>query len=115
MLESWTRELAVPVLVLEALAVQAGAASGGTEHEATAASVGQPQAWSPVRWNRTSSRRCRREPSAHRGGIRRGSRLERRHGAGLGDALLQDLAVRRFAIGKDQVGVDWLVLLARLA
>ena len=39
-------------------------------------------------------------------------RGERRHRAGLGDALLEELAVRRLAVREQQPGVDRLVLLA---
>ena len=40
----------VPVLVLQALAVQRGAAGGGAEQEAAAQLVGERHIWSPVRW-----------------------------------------------------------------
>ena len=106
-------ELAVPVLVLEALAVQAGPAGRRAKHEAAPTRVGQRPGL--VAGPLEPEHRVEDVEGQHRLTVRRvgrGGCLEGRHRARFGDPLLQHLAILRLAIGEDQLRVNRLVVLA---
>ena len=104
---------AVAVLVLQAFAVQRRAARRGTEHEAASAGVaeapdlvhGPLEAEHGVEDVERDRGRAVRGVAGARGG-------ERRHRAGLGDALFEHLAVVLLGVRQHQLGIDRIVLLA---
>src|SRR5206468_7565770 len=105
-------DMPVAVLVLEALTVESRAAGGGADQEAAGAGVvGCPdEIADPLE----AEHRIEDEEREHRlrprrvGGAGGG---EAGHRAGLGDALLEDLALLALAVGEQELGVDGLVAL----
>ena len=98
------------VLVLEALAEQRRAPGGGAEEEAAGAGVGglPDEVADPLE----AEHRIEGEERHHRhaaGGVARAGRDPRRQRPGLGDALLEDLAVLRLHVREEEVVVDRLV------
>ena len=101
------------VVVLETLAVERRPAGRGAHHEAAAAGVAEGPGL--VAGPLEAEHRVEDVERDHRQAVARvggPGRLEAGHRAGLGDALLEDLAVGRLAVAEDQVGVDRLVALA---
>ena len=106
-------QLALPVLVLQALAQQRGAPGGGPQQEAACPGVtGQPdQVAHPLE----AEHRVEGEEGGHGhppGGMGGGGGDPRGHRPGLGDPLLQDLPVAGLLVGEQQVVVHRLVELA---
>ena len=108
------QDVGVAVLVLEAFAVEGRPTRGRAHHEPAAAGVGElPDL---VAGPLEPEHRVEDVERDHReavGGVRRRGGLERRHRARLGDPLLEDLAVDRFAVRQDEVRVDRLIALAK--
>ena len=106
------QDVAVAVVVLQALAGQRGA-PGRRAHE-EAATTGIPECPHLVAGPLEAEHRVEDVERDHRvavGGIRGPGRLEAGHRARLGDALLEDLAVGRLAVRQHEIGVDRLVAL----
>ena len=104
--------LAVAVAVLEPFALQRRATGGGGEQEPAAAHVAQrpDEIAEPVE----PEHRVEDEERDHRlapGGVGGGRGDQRCHRARFADALLEDLAVGRFLVAEQQVGVDGFVSL----
>ncbi len=102
----------MPVLVLQALAVQRGAPGGGAAQEAPAPHVaeGPDEVAHPLE----AEHRVEDEEGHQRlapGGVGRAGGREAGHRAGFGDALLQDLALNRLPIRQLHLGVDRVVQL----
>ncbi len=98
------------VLVLQALAVQRRASGRAAEHEAPRAHVagGPDQVADALEAeHRVVDEERDRVDAVRR--VRGAGRDERRHRAGLGDALLEDLAVLRFLVVEQLVAVDRVV------
>ena len=97
----------VAVGVLQTLAGERGAPRGGTQHEAAGHLVGGgPEA---VTGALEAEHRVEDVDGDHRLVVRRVGRAdrgERRGGAGLVDALVQDLALLALLVGQHQLGVD---------
>ena len=107
------QHVAVAVLVLEALAVEGGAAGGGTEHEAAAAGVAErPGEVAGALEAEHRVEDVERDHGLAVGRVAGARGGERGHRAGLGDALLEELAVLLLAVGEEQLRVHRLVLLA---
>ena len=103
----------MPVLVLETLAVHGRAPRRAAHQEATCPRVGRLP--DEVADTLEAEHRVEEVDRQHRQGpgrVRGPSRLEARHGAGLGYALLQDLSCAILRVGEQQPGVDGLVELA---
>ena len=101
------------VLVLQPLAEQRGATGGGRHQEPTRAHVGRLP--DEVADTLEPEHRIEGVEGHHRhatGGVGGAGGDEAGHRAGLGDALLEDLALRRLGVRQQQVVVDRLVLLA---
>ena len=99
--------------MLEAFALERGAARGGAEQETATPHVaeGPDEVAHPLE----AEHRVEGEERHHRRGmsrIRRARGGEARHGAGLRDPLFEDLALLRLHVGQQQLGVDRLVELA---
>ena len=97
----------VPVGVLKALAGERGAPRSGAQHETAGHLVGcRPEA---VAGALEAEHRIEDVDRDHRlvvGRVRRADGGERRGGAGLVDALVQDLALRALLVGQHELGVD---------
>ncbi len=101
------------VLVLQAFAVERGAAGRAAEHEAFGAGIGggPDQVADPLE----AEHRVVDEHRDHVHAVRRVRRAggdERRHRAGFGDAFFEELAVFRFLVERELIGIDRLVKLA---
>ena len=103
----------LPVAVLQALSRQRRTAGGGAEQEALPAlvAVGPDLVAHPLEPEHRIEDEERDQRIAP-GGVRRGRGRERRHRAGLGDALFEELTGRRLAVRQHQRGVDRLVELS---
>ena len=103
----------VAVVVLEALALQGGAARGAARQDAAAPDVAEEpgQVADALEAEHGIEEVDRQHGPAPRG-VGRGQGDERGHGAGLGDALLEDLALAVLGVAEDEVGVDRGVALA---
>ena len=105
--------LGMAVVVLQALARERRPAGRGADHEPAAARVAEGPRL--VAGPLEPEHRVEDVEGDHRHavrGVRRAGGLQRGHRAGLGDPLLQHLAVRRLAVGEHELGVDRLVALA---
>ena len=101
------------VVVLEPLAGQRRPAGRGAHQEAAAARVAErPHLVAGPLEPEHRIEDVERDGRQAVGRVRRAGRLEAGHRAGLGDALLEDLAVGRLAVRQDEVRVDRLVALA---
>ena len=101
------------VLVLQALAVQRGAAGRAPHHEALGPLIGGGP--DQVADALKAEHRVKDEERNHADSvraIRRSGGNERRHRAGFGDPFLEDLPVLRLAIVQHRLGIDRLVQLA---
>ena len=102
--------MAVAILVLQSLAIERGAAGGTAEEESTGPAVagGPDQIADPLE----AEHRVVDEHRDHRHAVRRVGRSggdETCHAPRLGDPLLENLPVLRFAIIEELIGVDRLV------
>ncbi len=105
---------AVPVLVLQPLAVERGAPGSGTEQETPAPRVGKgPHQVAGALIAEHGIEDVEGQHGDAVGGVSRPGGGEAGHGAGFGDALLEDLAGLRLPVAEKQIGVDRLVLLAQ--
>ena len=105
--------VAVTVLVLEALAVEGGATGGGADQEA--AGLGVAGGVGEVADALESEHGVEDEEGDHghfEGGVGHAAGDEGGHGAGLGDAFFEHLAVAGFFVEEQAVGIDGLVELA---
>ena len=103
-------EMAVAVLVLQALTVERRPPRGRAAHEAPAPRIAEGP--DLIARSLESEHRIEDVERQHRLAVRRVARArggERGHRARLGDALLEHLAVLRLAIGEQRLGVDRLV------
>ena len=101
------------VLVLQALAEQRRASGGGAEQEPAGARVGGlPDEVADALEAEHRIERVERHGRGGVRGVRRAGGDEARRRAGLGDALLEDLAGLRLGVAEQQVVVDRLVQLA---
>ena len=104
----------VAVVVLEALAGERGAAGGGAHHEAAPARVAEGP--DLVAGALEAEHRVERVERHHRLApwwrTQVAGRLEASHRAGLGDALLEQLAVGLLDVAEQQLRVDRRVVLA---
>ena len=105
--------VALAVFVLQAFAVQRGAAGGAADHEALHAHVGAGP--DQVADALEAEHRIEDEERDHVEAVRRvggACRDERRHRSGFVDALFENLPVFRFLVIQQRVAVDRLVELA---
>ena len=101
------------VLVLQALAHQRGAAGGGAEQEAPGAGIGGlPDEVADTLEPEHRIERVERHDRHAAGGVGRAGSDEAGRRPGLGDALLEDLAVGGFGVAEQHLVIDRLVLLA---
>jgi hypothetical protein len=106
----------VAVLVLQPLAVERGAPGGGAEQEAAAELVGQrPHLVAGALEAEHRVEDVDRDHVLAVRGVRRAGGDHRAHRAGLGDALVQDLALLALLVRQQQLAVDGLVALAERA
>ena len=107
-------DVAVPVLVLQALAVERGAARGRAAEEAATARVAERP--DLVARALQTEHRVEDIEGEHLFAVRRVARArggERGHRPRLGDAFLEDLAVDRLAVRQKRLRVDRFVALAK--
>ena len=103
----------VAVGVLQALAGQRGAAGGGADQEAAGQLVGhRPDRVAGALEAEHRVEDVERDHGLAVRGVRRPGGRRRGHRAGLGDALVEHLALRGLLVGQQQLAVDRLVLLA---
>ena len=102
------------VLVLQPLAVERRAAGGGAQQEAAAARVAErPDLVADALEAEHRVEDVERDHRLAVGGVGGAGGGEGGHRAGLGDPLLEDLAVLRLAVGEQELGVHRLVALAQ--
>ena len=107
------QHVALAVFVLQAFAVERGAAGGAAHHEALHPHVGAGP--DQVADALEAEHRIEDEERDHVDAVRGVGRArgdERRHRAGFVDALFEDLAVGRFLVVEQRVAIDRLVELA---
>ncbi len=106
-------QVGVAVLVLQPLAGEGGAAGGAADQEAAAAHVaGGPDQIADALEAEHRVEDEERDRVDAVGGVGGAGGDERAHRAGLGDALLEDLAVLGLLVVQQRLGVDRLVELA---
>src|SRR4051812_16673648 len=100
------------VLVLKAFAVECGAARGGTHEKAASAAVAKgPDEIADALETEHGIEDEERDHGLTPCRVRGSGCGERTHGAGLGDAFFEDLALLTLRVAEEKLGVDRLVAL----